>query len=159
MQRFVKEINQDAPNLANYYLNLGKKYNIRGDIAFAQAIHETDYFRFTGVVKPDQNNYAGIGATGPDNPGASFDSPEQGVRAHIQHLYAYASTKPLPKGEKLVDPRFDLVTRGSAPTWIGLNGKWAVPGDNYGQMILTIYQKMIDFSVNELNQIRNKLSK
>lgn len=157
MMRFVKDINQDAPDVAKHYLNIGETYGIRGDIAFAQAIHETDYFRFTGVVKPDQNNYAGIGATGPDNPGASFTSPEQGVRAHIQHLYAYASTNSLPKGEKLVDPRFDLVTRGSAPTWTSLNGKWAVPGDSYGQMILDIYKRILDLSINEFNRIKQEV--
>ncbi|MGP4072731.1 glucosaminidase domain-containing protein [Piscibacillus sp. B03] len=157
MTRFVNQINQDAPNVANYYLELGETYGIRGDIAFAQAIHETNYFRFTGVVKPEQNNYAGIGATGPNNSGASFDTPKQGVRAHIQHLYAYASTNSLPNGEKLVDPRFDMVTRGSAPTWISLNGKWAVPGNSYGQMILDIYKRMLDFSINEFNRIKQEV--
>ena len=49
---------------------------MRGDIAFAQAILETDYFRFTGVVKAHQNNFCGLGSTGPDNPGATFDTPQ-----------------------------------------------------------------------------------
>jgi N-acetylmuramoyl-L-alanine amidase len=57
------------------------------------------------------------------------------VLAHLQHLYAYASTKPLTDGYPLVDPRFNHVARGSAPTWVGFNGKWAVPGTTYGQSI------------------------
>ncbi|WP_277673624.1 glucosaminidase domain-containing protein [Piscibacillus halophilus] len=157
MQRFVKNVNPDAPDIANYYLELGKKYSVRGDVAFAQAILETDYFRFTGLVQPDQNNYAGIGATGPENSGASFETPEEGVRAHIQHLYAYASNRSLPEGEELVDPRFDLVTRASAPTWFGLNGKWAVPGDSYGQSIIRLYKTMIVYAVKELNRVNQNI--
>lgn len=69
------------------------------------------------------------------------------MTAHIQHLYAYCSTSAVPVGEKIVDPRFKLVTRGSATTWESLNGKWAVPGTNYGQDILAIYQKVVEFEV------------
>ncbi|MEH6905659.1 N-acetylmuramoyl-L-alanine amidase [Neobacillus drentensis] len=143
MDQFVKKVNPNAPELGQFYQTYGNYYGIRGDVAFAQAIHETDYFRFTGVVNPGQNNYAGIGATGGDTRGASFKNEEDGVLAQLQHLYAYATTKPLPKQYPLVDPRFELVDRGSAPTWTALNGKWAVPGTTYGQIILNLYEQMI----------------
>lgn len=156
MDRFVKTVNPDAPKLANYYLTFGEYYGIRGDIAFAQAIHETNFFRFTGVVKPGQDNFAGIGATGPDNPGASFQTPEEGVLAQMQHLYAYATTRPLPNQYPVVDPRFHLVPRGSAPTWTGLNGKWAVPGTTYGQSILDLYNRMVQYSIQTLETIRGE---
>ncbi|MFP5106966.1 N-acetylmuramoyl-L-alanine amidase [Neobacillus sp. C211] len=143
MNLFVKKVNPNAPELGQFYQTLGKYYGIRGDVAFAQAIHETDYFRFTGVVNPEQNNYSGIGATGGDTRGASFENQEEGVLAQLQHLYAYATAKPLPDQYPLVDPRFHLVDRGSAPTWTALNGKWAVPGTTYGQSILNLYEKMI----------------
>ncbi|WP_408009642.1 N-acetylmuramoyl-L-alanine amidase [Pseudalkalibacillus sp. A8] len=159
LETFVKRVNPNAPSLVSLYIEIGKKYGIRGDTAYAQAVHETNYFRYTGVVKPEQNNYAGIGATGPNEPGASFDTPRDGVTAHIQHLYAYASKAGLPEGEKLVDPRFNLVTRGSAPTWVALNGKWAVPGTNYGQLILNIYERMIDLEMELINQQLDRLEK
>ncbi|MDB4897509.1 MAG: N-acetylmuramoyl-L-alanine amidase-like protein [Firmicutes bacterium] len=135
MEGVVRRINPHAPDVAGLYLSTGPHLGVRGDLAYAQAIHETDYFRFTGVVKPEQNNYGGIGATGPDNPGASFATPAEGVLAHLQHLYAYASTGPLPDGMPKVDPRFDLVPRGSGPAIGDLNGRWAVPGTTYGQSI------------------------
>jgi N-acetylmuramoyl-L-alanine amidase len=158
MNLFVKSISPDAIELGIYYLTFGEYYGIRGDIAFAQAMHETDFLRFTGVVQPGQNNFCGLGATGPDNPGASFDTPREGILAHIQHLYAYATTKPLPDQYPLVDPRFNYVQRGSAATWVGLNGKWAVPGDTYGQLILNIYGRMINTTMQKLENILKEIN-
>ncbi|GGC75005.1 hypothetical protein GCM10007216_02020 [Thalassobacillus devorans] len=151
LNEFVKTINPKAPDLGGYYREYGKVYGIRADVAYAQAIHETDYFRFTGIVDEKQNNFAGIGATGPDNPGASFATVEEGVHAHIQHLYAYASTAPIPNGYPKVDPRFDLVSRGSATTWTQLNGKWAVPGNNYGQSIISIFRRNINHALEQID--------
>ncbi len=153
LNRYVKTVNSNALELGSYYLKFGEFYGIRGDIAFAQALHETDYFRFTGIVQPEQNNFCGLGATDPDNRGASFDTPEEGVLAHIQHLFAYSSTSKLPDKYPLVDPRFDLVERGSAVTWTGLNGKWAVPGNEYGEMILNIYERILQFSQKALEDL------
>ena len=143
MNAYARSINPGASqDLAALYLSLSKRYGIRGDVAFAQALHETNFFRFTGDVKPEQNNFAGIGATGGNERGETFPNPTTGVLAHIQHLYAYASTAPIPAGDSEVDPRFSLVKRGSAETWHALNGRWAVPGTNYGQLVLTQYQNM-----------------
>ncbi|KGP73071.1 hypothetical protein N782_07460 [Pontibacillus yanchengensis Y32] len=143
LDTFAQVVNPETPVLGELYVKYGELYGVRGDVAYAQAIHETNYFRFTGIVQINQNNYAGIGATDVLNQGASFTTPEEGVHAHIQHLYAYASLNSIPDGLSLIDPRFSLVSRGSAVTWIGLNGKWAVPGDFYGQKILSIYEDMI----------------
>jgi N-acetylmuramoyl-L-alanine amidase len=147
LDAFVQKVNPNAPVLGEIYETIGKVYGVRGDVAYAQAIHETNYFRFTGVVKPEQNNYAGIGATGGSVSGASFETPEEGVLAHIQHLFAYASKDPLPEGYQKVDPRFDLVTRGIAYGWTDLNGRWAVPGEQYGQLILKLYERNLEDSI------------
>ena len=162
LTNFVKEYNPDFnPEIAEAFIDIGNKYGIRGDIAFCQSIHETGYFKFGGDVKPEQNNFAGIGATGGGNPGNSFSTIEEGVTAQMQHLYAYASTKALPDGEELVDPRFTLIkVRGTAPYWEDLGAKWACPGYDtsvynsfeeamisgatYGQNIISIYQRIID---------------
>ncbi|MFY4775422.1 glucosaminidase domain-containing protein [Metabacillus sp. RGM 3146] len=126
--------------LAEYYLQIGNLEGIKGDVAFAQAIHETGFFNFGGDVIPEQNNYAGIGTTGGGVKGAFFATPEEGVRAHIQHLKAYSSTLPL--ATELADPRFYLVNRGVANYWADLNGKWAVPGKGYGERVQSIYDSI-----------------
>jgi N-acetylmuramoyl-L-alanine amidase len=158
MNQFVKKRNPDSMDLGIYYTIFGEYYGVRGDLAFAQAMHETNFLRFTGDVKAVQNNFAGLGATGNNAPGASFNTPGEGVLAHIQHLYAYATKNPLPPEYELVDPRFNLVTRGSAPAWKALNGKWAVPGTNYGESIINIYKTMVNESITNLQMIRKDLS-
>ncbi|MFC4775230.1 N-acetylmuramoyl-L-alanine amidase [Paenibacillus sp. GCM10023252] len=148
--------------IAKQFLDVGQKYGVRGDVAIAQSIHETNWFRYGGDVLPSQNNYAGLGATG-GVPGLSFPTIKEGVTAQIQHLYAYAVKTPLPAGEVLVDPRFKLVTRGSAPNVEDLASKWAVPGYNktkypsleaallagesYGQSIMKLYDGIVTTQV------------
>ncbi|RKD23194.1 hypothetical protein BEP19_13335 [Ammoniphilus oxalaticus] len=151
------------PEIARTFLAVGMNYGVRGDIAFCQSIHETNWFRYGGDVRADQNNFSGLGATGGGARGASFPTIEAGVTAQIQHLYAYASTNPLPNIGALVDPRFHLVNRGSAPYWEDLGGKWAVPGyskqkfasfaqayavgETYGQLIVALYERMLATTV------------
>jgi N-acetylmuramoyl-L-alanine amidase len=159
LDQYVKSINPKAPALGDLYITLGKDYGIRGDVAFAQAIHETNYFRFTGDVRAEQHNYAGLGATGNGERGATFQTPKEGILAHLQHLFAYASTQPLPPQHPKVDPRFSYVERGSAQSWIALNGKWAVPGNNYGQLIIERYKQSIQFVTNQLKNRVNALEK
>lgn len=131
--------------LVHYFYQEGQLEGIRPDVMFAQAIHETGHFRYGGDVVPLQNNYCGLGTTGGGVKGAWFPTAQMGVRAQVQHLLVYASTK-LPE-QAIVDPRYDLVKRsanfGQARTWTDLNGKWAVPGKNYGQMILRIHQRIL----------------
>jgi len=109
--------------LARAYIDEAEAEGINSDIAFCQMVHETNYLRFGDNVQPGQNNFCGLGATDKDEPGLSFPSVEIGVRAHIQHLKAYANAQPLRR--KLVDPRFDRVSRGQAPYVEYLAGTWA----------------------------------
>ncbi len=127
--------------LAKLFIILGAKEGVRGDVAFAQALKETGYFRYGGDVLPKQHNYSGIGTTGKGVKGHFFRSPHQGVLAQIQHLKAYASKDNL--NSTRVDPRFHYVKRGSATTWPALHRKWAMqPSGNYGNEILFIYKEM-----------------
>lgn len=114
--------------------------NIRPEVAFCQAMKETGFLRFGHDVKPDQCNFAGLGATGNGVAGNSFASVREGIRAQIQHLKAYATTDNLINA--CVDSRFNYVKRGSAPyvEWLGKKENptgdgWAT-GANYGTDIV-----------------------
>ena len=131
--------------LAQMFLEEGEAEGVRGDVAWAQSLHETGFFKFGGIVLPTQNNFAGIGALNGNAKGqaATFPDPRTGVRAQIQHLKAYASDAPLVN--VCADPRFSLVSRGCAPwvEWLGASdnpqGKgWAVPGKGYGASVVKL---------------------
>ena len=93
---------------------------VKPEVVFAQCMKETGYLKYGGDVLPNQYNFAGIGATGAVH-GANFNNVRMGIRAQIQHLKAYGSIYPLTN--QCVDPRFNLVKRGSAQyvEWLGKN--------------------------------------
>ena len=135
--------------IVRYYYEESAKEGIRADLALCQALLETGYFKFGGTVKPDQNNFCGLGTTGKTVAGATFKTAEIGVRAHIQHLLAY-STEREPK-TKIVDPRYDLVHKmrkksGYLTTWHSLNGNWAMSSE-YSEKIFDLHSKMLAMPV------------
>ena len=138
-------LNCTVRQIVQLYYEEADREGIRPDVALCQAFKETAFFAYGGDVDPKQNNFCGLGATGNHEPGLSFESPQLGVRAHIQHLLAYTSTRP-PK-VAIVDPRYTLVRDfrkdvfGKATHWTDLNGVWAVPGKYYGQDILKLWQE------------------
>ena len=119
---------------------------VKAEVAFAQCMKETGFLKYGGDVLPNQYNFAGIGATGAVH-GASFKDVRTGIRAQIQHLKAYASTSPL--NNACVDPRFNLVTRNTAPyvEWLGIqenpNGYGWASAKNYGYDIVGMVKVLL----------------
>lgn len=137
--------------LVDLYWQEAECEGVRPDIALAQSVVETGFYRYGGDVQHHQNNFCGLGTTGGGVSGASFKTPEIGVRAHIQHLLAYTQ-KRRPK-TAIVDPRYELahnirLERGVVDTWYGLNGTWAM-GSLYCEKIMAAYQKMLAMQVEE----------
>ena len=80
------KVNKKYLHYVKYYLSEGQKEGVRGDLAFCQSLHETNFFKFGGDVIPQQNNFAGIGTIGGGEKGIYFKTPQEGIRAQIQHL-------------------------------------------------------------------------
>ena len=132
--------------LAVFYAEEAAIEGVNHDVAFAQMILETGFLAFGGLVVPEMNNFAGLGSIGPGQHGLWFPDPRTGVRAHIQHLKAYACTKPL--NQPLVNPRFRFVTRGSSPDIRGLAGTWAADplyADKINNILERLYRFAFDF--------------
>jgi hypothetical protein len=144
---FLKKNNElgvrDFPELAKLYREEGSIEGVDYDIAFAQMCLETNFLRFGSVIKPTQNNFAGMGTPGGGPEGASFETARVGVRAHIQLLKAYASTEPLV--QEIVNPRFRFITRGIAPLVGQLSGRWQPPTD-YGDRVLGLVRQLFENS-------------
>jgi len=159
------KIKMAVKEFCKLWITEGEIEGIKGDVAFCQAVHETGFFKYGGLVLEEQNNFGGIGATNNSakGKGAWFETPQMGIQANIQHLKAYGSKEPLKQA--CVDPRFHLVTRGIAPNFEDLGGRWAVPGfdkvkykslddakaagETYGHTILKKYEALKQVKVPE----------
>ena len=152
--------------IAKAFFKLAPKYGIDPMMAIAQSILETGWFKYAGsAVTADQHNYCGLGVTSTGVKGAEFATIEDGVTAQLQHLFAYGCKDALASGEKVLDPRFSLVTRGIAIYWQQLAGRWACPGydkakydtpqkameagNTYGQKILTLCKSIAATAVTD----------
>jgi Mannosyl-glycoprotein endo-beta-N-acetylglucosaminidase len=148
--------------LADMFVTEGNRYNVRGDIAFAQSIVETAWFNYPdyGLVRPTDNNFAGIGACSSCGTGFGFTSALNGVRAQLQLLRNYAdasssvATIPDPPVPELwgstpatANYNFDhYFAKGRAPLWIDMgNGNWATSPD-YATVVLRVYNQMRTFN-------------
>jgi len=112
-----------AKEFVNEYITATNKEGVNHDLAFCQMCLETGFLKFDGMVPPDLNNFAGIGAFEGSQEIDKYLTMREGVIAHVQHLKAYATTAPL--NLPLVDKRFGNVRRGSAPTLNQLASRWA----------------------------------
>ena len=139
----------DASTLEEFcqiYVEEAKAEDIKVEVAFMQAMVETGWLKFGGAVQISQYNFAGIGALDGGAQGATFKTIREGVRAQIQHLKAYANEKPLNNTQ--VDPRFQLVKRGSAKyvEWLGQkenpNGYGWATAEDYGYKILRLIKEL-----------------
>ena len=133
----------EAPTIRQFcqiYLEECNAEGVKAEVAFVQAMKETNFLRYGGDVSIGQFNFAGIGATGNGAKGNYFVNVTTGIRAHVQHLKAYASTQPL--NRPCVDPRFQYVTRNTAPycEWLGIKenpyGKGWATAVNYGYNVV-----------------------
>ena len=140
---------KDIRTFCTIYKEEAEAEGVRVEVAFAQAMKETGYLKFGGIVKIEQYNFAGIGALDNNSKGqcASFKDVRTGVRAQIQHLKGYASKSALK--QTCVNPRFTYIQRGCAPyvQWLGINenpsGKGWATEKNYGHSINNDYIKKI----------------
>jgi Mannosyl-glycoprotein endo-beta-N-acetylglucosaminidase len=142
---FLRTTREDAlksfPDLPRIYREESAIEGINYDIAFCQMCLETDFLR----LQPIRNNFANLGSL-EEGVLASFSDVRLGVRAHIQHLKAYASLEPL--AQEIIDPRFHFVRRGIATKVSQLSGRWS---DDlaYGDKIMAILRRLYE-SVNLL---------
>lgn len=159
----------DVAVIVYAYRTVGEAVGIDWFLALAQMCHETGSLTSFWSSRP-QRNPAGIGVTGkfsetpPDDPtgwafntqrmrweeGVSFPTwAEYSVPAHLGRLLAYALTDAEASSAQLDLINFALQyrplgasRRGSARSWYGLDGRWAVPGVGYGARIIELAGKM-----------------
>ncbi|MBN1072332.1 cell wall hydrolase [Clostridium botulinum] len=137
-------------NLAELYWKYAEKCgDVNPGIAYVQAAKETGYGKFGGVLDESYNNPCGMKTSqggGDYDPNAHqrFNSWDEGVQAHLDHLALYAGAKGYPK-EGTYDPRHFVSIKGKASTVNSLGGRWA-PSPTYGKDVNTLYNNLLAYS-------------
>ena len=111
----------DAPDIRTFcqmYYDEATKEGVDPALAFTQSMKETGFLKFTGQVKIEQFNFAGMGVTDASTNGDSYQNVREGIRAHVQHLKAYAVKNPAfanPVVDKRYSSWFAANRAGTAP--------------------------------------------
>ena len=154
----------DVRFIVDAYFLHGAQAGVDPLLAIAQMIHETGNLSSWWSQRP-RRNPAGIGVTGETSRnryapgegwslddrsklwkrGYSFASWNASVQAHLGHLLLYAVSAGQETDAQrtyiAADPRstgFPATYRGVAPSLVGLNGRWAVPGTTYASSLAAI---------------------
>ncbi len=130
-QRFI--------DIADVYWKYGEITGISPEILYAQAAKETNFGKYTGAVLPEQNNWAGI-KTATSNGDSTYDhetftTPDDGVRAHFNHMSAYIGLAPVGEPHGRYNSVVKLTWAGKVKNLEELGGKWC-PDLYYGYSIL-----------------------
>ena len=130
-------------NFGSIVLNYGNsKYDIDPAVIFCMMLVMSDNFNDGEMMA--RFNPMGLLDIGGLN-SATFPDFDTGIKAAVQHFYAYAHEEttqhPDLSAPELVDPRFNFVTRGIAPYLFQLNGRWTGRLD-FSEMVIS---KIIQF--------------
>lgn len=138
-------------------------------VVITQAMKETGYFKFTGVLKPNFCNTCGLKGNkggGDLDPKAHtrFDYWEDGIQAHIDHIALYAGQVGFPRygtncpeaqkdqykeNGTTLDPRHFPYLLGKCPNVEDLSGNWA-PGTTYGTDVIKMCTDVANTKVQEV---------
>lgn len=118
-------------------------------IAYVQAAKETGYGKFGGVIDESYHNPCGLKTSsgGGDYDASAhqkFNTWDEGVQAHLDHLALYAGAKGYPKSDTY-DPRHFATIKGNAKTVNSLSGNWA-PSSTYGEEVNKLYRDLLKYS-------------
>lgn len=128
--------------LARIFVEEGEALGVRADLAWAQSLVETGWFRYPdhGQVHWTDNNFAGIGAYDGGYRGFTYPDARRGVRAQMQLLRQYAD--PAPVDDPLV--RAPASKRGAVQTWWEMgNGNWAT-SPRYAGTVISVYTRLLE---------------
>jgi hypothetical protein len=144
-------LDEKFATIAADYARIGNELQLRWDTAFFQMMLETGNLTFTGDVSINQNNFAGLGATGKKAPGETFPDVATGVKAHLQHLLMYAGEtidNPVAERTRKVQEWGVLTswqkTISGPMTYANVAKKWAPTSRGYARDIENVSEAFFD---------------
>lgn len=148
-------------NNADLYWKYAKKSGgVNPALAYVQSAKETGYGKFAGVIDDTYCNPCGMKMTkgGGDYDSTihmKFNSWDDGVKAHLDHLALYAGAYGYPKKNTL-DPRHFLNLFGKSKTVTALSGAWC-PSIDYGNDVLKLYKSLVELDSGYRNTVIQNL--
>jgi hypothetical protein len=152
LARFIRNKNPAASNseitvIIDAYFTFAKEFGINQDIAIAQMCYITQYLKNQTLVL--NHNYAGFAPVLTDNGEeeiVAFNTRNEGIKAHIQHLKGYSDNNYNPPESEIVTPRWDKLSefKGTKKTLEEMAILWSPKNPNYANSIISI--------INELRQ-------
>lgn len=136
------------PGIGNVIEAFGRLWRVNWDLLAALCAHESAWFQ--SRICRDKNNPGGFGAENHDpyNLAVTFDSLADGVRAVAAHLAGYVhGAGPWNQYSSRYAIVRDKGWAGSVQVLTDLNGKWAWPGETYGQSLARIANDLVVYHV------------
>ena len=140
MQSYVRRRNPRAPDVAEMYLEAGEKYGVRGDVAFCQAVYETQAWRAGYGGSRFRPFLAEVWSSGAD--------PAVIVEEHVRCLYGFATaddSRGDPSGG-LFAPLQRKGWRGSAPYWEQIGSVWGCADPSCGSDFVAMWRCVREWS-------------
>ena len=136
---------QSFIDVAPLYWDYGLLCGIRPEVLYAQAAVETNFGRYDNRVPADYNNWAGIKTADADGNSAEehekFATPEEGVRAHYNHMAAYVGLQPVGEPHERYHLAVTQPWAGTIQYVEGLSTTWT-PLADYHTYIITLVDQM-----------------
>ena len=175
-----------AKALIPLFFDKAIKEGIDPIVVICQAMKETGYFHYKGVLRPNFCNTCGLkgnkgGGDLDPNAHTRFEYWEDGISAHIDHIALYAGSPLYPRYSEIchvndnnkdelkskgitLDPRHFTYLHGKCPTVEDLSGNWA-PSNDYGQEIIKLCNEIQNtkvessFNNEEINSLKEEIKK
>ena len=150
---YQKGATQTFIELVDLYWSFYSEHgNINPGLAYVQAAIETGFGHFGGVLDEGYKNPCGLknplgGDDRDPNAHFKFNTWEEGVKAHLDHLALYAGAEGYPRVDTY-DPRHFPYLLNTAKTVEELSSKWA-SDSNYGSKIIRNYNELIKVNKKE----------
>jgi len=135
---------ESTRRIINSYIDEAVKEDINYDFAIAQMLYWTAFL--TNKQRVETNNLAGLQTT--NTWGGTFKTPEDGVKAHIQHLRGYSHGALKNPNADNIDPRWNHISsfRGTIKNFEQIYPRWSASTARYRRNIILILNDMYRYS-------------
>lgn len=158
IEKWTKSKNDDEEfiSLARIYYESSVKIGLNPTLAFAQMSYETGFLykvKSSAGLDRSFHNPCGLktsegGGDFDKNAHKKFNSWEEGISAHLDHLALYAGAEGYPRKDT-TDPRHFPYIFGKAKTVEELSGKWA-PSSSYHKSIVKFMNEIESVKVDDI---------